>query len=157
MRVPGRRHSALPGSRQGVDGGEQVARAVLPLAHLWAQFLLQTRLLATTMGNPSQGSKCGALYHSSGTEVGEERTDAVPTLTVPAGSVVLLAGTLGDFRSSSRDQHVLQGGRRGGCVGGAVAHNQRPLLLPSATGQLAYWGWVWTSWVAEAVWTEDCA
>ena len=131
--------------------------AVLPLAHLWAQFLLQTRLLATTMGNPFQGSKRGALYHSSGMEVGEERTVSVPTLTVPGGSVVLLAGTLGDLRSSSRDQHVLQGGHRGGCVGGAVAHNQRPLLLPSATGQQAYWGWVGTSRVAEAVWTAACA
>lgn len=109
------------------------------------------------MGNPSQGSKHGALYHSSGSEVGEECTDAVPTFTVPGGSVVLLAGTLRDLRSSSRDQHILQGCHRGGCVGGAVSLNQRPLFLPSATGQLAYWGWVGTSRVAEAVWTAACA
>lgn len=51
MRVPSRRHSALPRSRQGVDGGEQVARAVLLLAHLWAQFLLQTRLLMLSPGD----------------------------------------------------------------------------------------------------------
>lgn len=44
---------------------------------------------------------------------GEVLTDAVLTLAVPGGSVALLAGTLRDLRSSSRDQHVLQGGRRG--------------------------------------------
>lgn len=34
VRVPDGRHSARPGSRQAADGGEQVAQAVLPLAHL---------------------------------------------------------------------------------------------------------------------------
>lgn len=65
MRLPGRRHSALPGSRQGVEGGEQVARALLPLAHLWAQFLLQTRLLMLEQqwATLPRGSKHGALYH----------------------------------------------------------------------------------------------
>ena len=47
---------------------------------------------------------------------GEALTDAVPTLAVPGGSVALLAGTLRDLQSSSRDQHVLQGGRRGVAV-----------------------------------------
>lgn len=47
---------------------------------------------------------------------GEALTEAVPTLTVLGGSVALLAGALRDLRSSSRDQHVLQGGRRGVAV-----------------------------------------
>lgn len=158
MRLPGRRHSALPGSRQGVEGGEQVARALLPLAHLWAQFLLQTRLLMLSPGDndgqPLPGAPSMELCTTDlARKWGEELTDAVPTLPVLGGSVVLLAGTLRDPRSSRRDQHVLQGGCRGGRVGGAVTRNQRPLLLPSATGQLAYRGWLGTSRGAEAVWT----
>ena len=34
VRVPDGRHSARPRSRQAADGGEQVAQAILPLAHL---------------------------------------------------------------------------------------------------------------------------
>ena len=165
MRVPGRRHSALPRSRQGVDGGEQVARAVLLLAHLWAQFLLQTRLLMLSPGDNDRQPLPGLQARSFVPQLrlGSGRGAHRRSANIHSAGRICGAPGRDPQRPPEQQQgpagycRILQGGCRGGCVGGTVSLNQRPLFLPSATGQLAYWGWVGTSRVAEAVWTAACA